>query len=151
VSVGAVLDRARAAGIELQATPDGKIRWGCQGALPADLQAGILRHKAELLVLLQPFVPAWDQAEADRLLADLRQTAARLKAQQPGGRFPEVLGRVVGDLLAVAEDYATGHQREAARGWDSLELLRGVQADLLTLVGRYRREHPSPNAERGRQ
>jgi hypothetical protein len=90
-----------------------------------------------------PPIAPWDQAEADRLLAEVRQTAARLEAQHPGGRFPKVLGRVVADLLAVAKDYAAGHEQEAARRWDAMELLRGVRPELLKVIERHRQEQPA--------
>jgi hypothetical protein len=68
----------------------------------------------------------WDQAEADRLLAELREQASWSRSEDFGGRFPEVVGHVVEDLLAVAEGYVANQEQEAARGWDALQLLRGV-------------------------
>jgi hypothetical protein len=59
------LEAARAAGVQLSATPEGKIRWRSRGSLPEPLRKALQAHKGELLARL------WDQAEADRLIASL--------------------------------------------------------------------------------
>jgi hypothetical protein len=70
-------------------------------------------------------VPAWDQAEADRLLSKLREAIARSR-QGWNGRFPPALAAVAADSLAVARGYVERHEDEARRGWNALELLRGM-------------------------
>jgi hypothetical protein len=48
----AVLREARAAGVELSATPEGRIRWRCLGPLPEALRQQLVADKADLLLLL---------------------------------------------------------------------------------------------------
>jgi hypothetical protein len=47
-----VLNQARAAGVELSATPEGKLRWRRPGGLPSELRQALMAHKAEILELL---------------------------------------------------------------------------------------------------
>src|SRR5262245_55279012 len=60
----------------------------------------------------------WDQAEADCRLADLRAAMAEAERRDFGGQFPEPLGNVVADMVAVAEEWVGNHEQERARGWD---------------------------------
>ena len=48
----AVLELARAAGVELSATPEGNLRWRCRGALPDELREALVACKGGLLKLL---------------------------------------------------------------------------------------------------
>jgi hypothetical protein len=70
-------------------------------------------------------IPAWDQAAAGRLLAELRAEVAAVEAVF-GGRTPAPLATAMADALAIAEGYVANHDLEARRGWDALALLRGV-------------------------
>jgi hypothetical protein len=69
-------------------------------------------------------LPAWDAAEADRVLAQLRADLARIEREQHRGRFHPLLARVLADGVAVAESFIANHEREAAAGWDPMKLLR---------------------------
>jgi hypothetical protein len=80
----------------------------------------------------------WDQAEAERLVADLR-AAADCARQDFGGPFPADLQAVVSDGIAIAEGFVADHETEARRGWDVLQLLRGVKPGLLATIDRVRR------------
>jgi hypothetical protein len=73
-----------------------------------------------------------DQAEANRLLTELRRRLARIEHQQYCGQFPAVVARVVADGVAVCEGHIRDHDKLAAQGWDPLEYLRGQV--LLTLA-----------------
>jgi hypothetical protein len=59
-----LLHEARAAGVTLTATADGKLRWRCRGPLPADLGSALAAHRPQLLALL-----TWNQGDPDRLVA----------------------------------------------------------------------------------
>lgn len=83
--------------------------------------------------------PTWDQAEADRLLAELR-AAVDEQRRAFGGSFPAPLSAVVATYLDVAEGYVANHEAEAARGWDPLELLRGVRPRLVEIIRRAKQE-----------
>ena len=111
------------------------IRVSPSSRLPGELRRVILAHKAGLLALLRPAVPPWDQAEADRLLADLRAAVARARWDF-GGRFPADLEAIVSDALSIAEGYARDHELEARRGWAALRLLRGVKPGVLGTIAR---------------
>src|SRR5262245_48380345 len=66
----------------------------------------------------------WDQSEADRLLDQLHRETGRLERTWPGGKFPQARVKVVQIAVEVCESYVRDHEREAARGWDALALLR---------------------------
>jgi hypothetical protein len=83
-------------------------------------------------------LPPWDQAEAERPLADLRAAVAQAR-QDFGGPFPDGLQAVVSDGLAIAGGYVANHELEADRGWDALRLLRGVKPWLLGVIDRVKR------------
>ncbi len=95
-----------------------------------------LRRAVEAFLAFMRLVPAWSQAEADRLLAQLRATVDQFRRSRFGGTFPEPLATVVADYLAVAKAYASDHEREGNRGWDALELLRGVRPRLRQIIER---------------
>jgi hypothetical protein len=52
LTAATVLQQARAAAVELSATPDGKLRWRSRGPLPERLGERLAEQKAELLELL---------------------------------------------------------------------------------------------------
>jgi hypothetical protein len=56
----------------------------------------------------------------------LHGDVARLERSWPGGKFPPARANVVQLAVEVCESYVQNHQREAARGWDALALLRGA-------------------------
>ncbi|MCI0463310.1 MAG: hypothetical protein L0Z62_40705 [Gemmataceae bacterium] len=85
---------------------------------------------------------SWDQAEAERLLAELRTEVRRLTREEYGGVAPALFGRLAADLLAIGEGYVRNHDAEAARGWDALALLREVKPALGKLAATVKR--PSP-------
>jgi hypothetical protein len=134
MTLAAVLAEAHAAGVELSATPEGKIRWRCPGTLPEGIRQEIVCHKAELLALLQ----VWDQSAADSLLAELQAEVARIQREDFGGRLPPPLANVLADAIAIAQGYVTNHEAEARRGWDALELLRGMRAQVSRYVENWR-------------
>jgi hypothetical protein len=84
-----------------------------------------------------PTKPTQSPAEAERLLADLREAVARARWDF-GGPFPGDLQAVVGDGLLIAEGYVANHDAEAGRGWDALDLLRKVKPRLLATIARVR-------------
>jgi hypothetical protein len=95
-----------------------------------------------------------DQAEAERLLAELQAEAQRAEREQRalGRGFSPALAAVVADLLAVAAEYARDPAAEAARGWDALELLRGVRPLLRAVIQRgTSREAPRAPGRLGRE
>lgn len=85
----------------------------------------------------------WDQVEAERLLAHLREELARIERQKCRGRFPPELANVVADGLGIADGCVRNHEQEAARGWDAMQLLRGIVSSLLS-VARGDRRSPTP-------
>jgi hypothetical protein len=97
------------------------VAWGrCAGPPPAAL------------------LPPWNQAEADRLLTELREAVARAR-RDFGSPFPAALQAVVADGLTIAEGYVANHEAEARRGWDALQLLRKVRPWLLGVIDRVKR------------
>jgi hypothetical protein len=81
----------------------------------------------------------WDQAEADRILASLRDDLTRAERAHPGGRFPGPLANVVADGIALCEDHIRNHRELAAQGWDPAEYLLG-QARLTLALARGERQ-----------
>jgi hypothetical protein len=57
MSAAAVLEQARAVGVELSATPEGNLRWRCRGGLPDKLRQALAAQKPALLELLRPATP----------------------------------------------------------------------------------------------
>jgi hypothetical protein len=107
--------------------------------LTGELRHAIRAHRPALLGLLATAqVPApafaWDQAEADRLLADLRGRLARVEAAVAAGEAPAVRAAALRTWLEVGEGYVRDRDLEAARGWDALALLRGAVARAVILA-----------------
>ncbi len=88
----------------------------------------------------QSCVPAWNPAEADRLLAELRAEVDRLRQADFRGRFPEPLATVVNDYLELGQQYIEQHEQEAARGWDALALLQEAKARVVQTIRRVKQE-----------
>jgi hypothetical protein len=85
----------------------------------------------------------WDQAEAERLLAQVREALARVEGAVAGGKAPAARGAAMRTWLEVAEGLVSDREGEATRGWDALDLLRGaVRQALRAAVG----EQPPPVA-----
>src|SRR5262245_54557335 len=107
--------------------------------LTGELRQVIRAHKPALLALLaERRAPAfvWEQAEADRLLAELRAEVVRLGREEFRSAPPEMFRTLAADLVAIGEGYVRGHEMEAARGWDALDLLRGLRPLLQQTAGR---------------
>lgn len=99
--------------------------------LTEELRQALRKHKPALFALLaerqpRPSALVWDQAEASRLLAELRVEVERINRKEFTGTPPALWGVLAADLLAIGEGYVRHHDLEAARGWDALELLRGL-------------------------
>jgi hypothetical protein len=45
---------------------------------------------------------------------------------------------VLDDAVVIAENYVVNHEVEAARGWDTLELLRGMVPHIRRCVGNWK-------------
>jgi hypothetical protein len=108
--------------------------------LTAEQRRAIVAHKPALLALLAGLERwygafAWDQAEADYLLARLREGLARVETAVAAGRAPAARASALRTWLDVAEGYVSGKEREAARGWDALRLLRAAVRRALALAG----------------
>jgi hypothetical protein len=112
--------------------PEGEgIRVSPVSRLTPARRRAIAAHKPALLALLAaPRRPAhtfvWDQAEAERLLAEVREATAHVEAAVNAGQAPPVRLAVLRTWLEVAERYVSDRECEAAGGWDALELLRGA-------------------------
>ena len=134
MSVDELIRQGEAAGLSLRVEGERLIVRG-----PASAEAvakALLRRKAEVVAALkapandsQPVaatatLPAWDAAEADRILTQLRADLARIERDQHRGKFHPLLARVLADGGAVAESFIANHEREAAAGWDPMKLLR---------------------------
>jgi hypothetical protein len=167
MSAAEVLEQARRQGVEVFAATGGKLGWRCRGPLPEGLRGLLAAHKDELLALLAApvkvvnvnetpakhgnpagfvdaaAVPGWDQGEADRLLAELREAVARAR-QDFRAPFPADLQAVVADGVAIAVGYVANHEAEARRGWDALQLLRKVKRRLLATIKRVKTDREAP-------
>jgi hypothetical protein len=97
-------------------------------------------NKAGLLALLTGERPAV-LAEMERVLMELRQQLAPVERDHYGGRFPEHVGNLVADGLAICEGHIRGCAKLAAQGWDPLKYLRG-QARLTLALARGERQGP---------
>jgi hypothetical protein len=118
----------------------GGIRVTPASRLTEELRHAIRSHKFALLTLLanaQKPTPArlWHQAEAEKLLADLRATVERINRSDFRGRPPALFRKLAADVVAIAEGHVRDHEMEAARGWDALELLRDRKRVLLGIAG----------------
>jgi hypothetical protein len=134
--------RCRAMSIDLTAEPDGGLTWEAVADPPSELLADLSACKAEVLALLRVAearapVPPWDQAEGERLLAELRSEVERIAAGFRGP-LPRPLAVLLDDALVIGERYIRDHDMEAARGWDALALLRDLVSHVRDLVTRWR-------------
>jgi hypothetical protein len=123
-------------------TPEGdSIRVTPASRLTGELRHAIRAHKSALLALLAApgrvaSACTWDQAEAERLLADLRTAVERIKRHDFGGRPSVLFLTLAADAVAIAEGHIRNHEAEAARGWDVLEQLREEKRVLLNIARR---------------
>jgi hypothetical protein len=133
-STADLLREARSAGLRVQAQGGKLVVRGPKTA--GALAKALLDRKPEVLATLgqAPAVPAWDQAAAERLLAELRAEVGRASAWDFGGQPPPLFRTVAADLLAIAEGYVRHHDLEASRGWDALELLRELKPVLRSVL-----------------
>jgi hypothetical protein len=121
-------------------TPEGEgIRVTPASRLTPAARQAIADHKPALLALLAaPHRPVpgfvWDQAEAERLLAEVRASAAQAEAQSAAGRLTTVRRNLVLLWVEVAEGYVENHEMEARRGWDAMKLLRSAVCRAADLV-----------------
>ena len=115
-----LLAQARAAGLSVVADGDRLVVCGPKAA--ADLARQLIARKAELLSL----VPAWDRAEADRLLSEARGAVARAEAAYRAGRMTEARRNAVATWLDVCEGLARDRGRGALAGWDPMQPLRAA-------------------------
>jgi hypothetical protein len=140
-----LLGYARSAGLTVLADGDRLVLRGPQEC--EELARQLLGRKAEILGLLRqpkpnganptcpaPGLTAWDQAEAERLLARLRNELVRIERDYYRGKMPQVAANLAADGLSIADGYVANHDAEAARGWDAMELLRGLVEDLPGVV-----------------
>jgi hypothetical protein len=77
-------------------------------------------------------------SESEPLLNRLRDEVARLERVDFGGNLPAPLAHVLADAVVIAESYAANQEAEAARGWDALQLLRGMVPYVRRCVGNWR-------------
>jgi hypothetical protein len=138
VSAAAFLEELRAAGAELLATADGKLRWRCRGIMPAGFLRRIAEYKAGLLALLRPEQRALDQAEADRLFAALQAEVRRIGREEFGGRMPPDLGYVLRTWVEVAEYYIHNLEKEVRRGFDVIPPLRRMAENVRKSVANWK-------------
>jgi hypothetical protein len=76
----------------------------------------------------------WDQAEAERLVARLREGLDRVERAVAVGKAPPARLAAMRTWLEVAEGYIRDRGLEAARGCDAMELLRGAVGSALALA-----------------
>jgi len=107
----------------------------------------LLDRKAEVIEYLAAWIPCgryfirddtppWDQAEADRLVAQLVADVDAIERTCSGRRFPPVTASVIGIWREACEGYVRDHALERARGWNAAELLRGAVARCLETAER---------------
>jgi hypothetical protein len=125
-------------GFRITRAGDG-VRVAPAARLTDEVRQAVRAHKPALLALLSsPRGPApafvWDQAEADRLMAELRDGLVRLEHAWPRGKFPQVKASILQAGVAVCEGYVRDRDLEAVRGWDALALLRGAVPCVLGLA-----------------
>ena len=100
----------------------------------------LLARKAEVLSVVRsrpaPLpLPAWDQAEAARLLSEGRAAVAHASAEHRAGRMTEARLGAVRTWQEVCEGYAANHEFESQRGWDAMQLLRNATRHLAVAAG----------------
>jgi hypothetical protein len=127
----------RFVGIYLFAEPGGELGWEADGDPSHELLADLKAHKAQILTLLPP---PWDQAEADRVLAELHAEVEKLKAGF-GKKLPTPLARMLDDAVVIGQRYIRDHELEARRGWDAMELLRDLLPHVRTIVANWKKQH----------
>jgi hypothetical protein len=143
----ALLAELRSRGVELE-TDGARLRWRPRGAVTPALAEQVREHKAELVALLdglrKPPLSS-DQAEAERLLAELRGEIDGIKADS-GGRLPRAVVTLLADALVIGERFVRDRGAEAARGWDALELLRGLPQLVQEIMKRWRQQTGTAHA-----
>lgn len=77
-----------------------------------------------------------DAAEAEWLLSAHRAAVAKMQRELFPFGPPPVLRRLLAIGQTVAERLVRDHALEQARGWDSLELLRGLCRDEVAMIHR---------------
>ena len=125
-------------GFVVAADGDG-IRVQPWSGLTVDLRKAILTHKPTLLALLrerprQVRTPT-ERTEAATILAELRDLTSRIEFTF-GNRLPRVLSVLLADARTIGERFADEQDIEAARGWDSRELLRDLIYNVQASAGR---------------
>jgi hypothetical protein len=145
MTASALLDELATRGIRVERNGD-RLRLFPGSAVPPELARRVKARKAELLTLLaRPVVPVspippWDQAEAVRLFAELRREVSGIKRRlQIGIQSP--LARLLDDAVMIGVRYVGDHEREAARGWDALALLRDLVPHVRDLAARWKAAH----------
>jgi hypothetical protein len=143
--VEALLAELAGRGVELRADGGRLSSRPPPAALPPDLAARLRAHKFELLSLLGGCTAtssSSDQAEAERLLANLRAEVEKIRSDF-GGRLPKYVMTLLSDALVIGERFVRTLDFERSRGWDGLELLRGLLPLVREIVERWRAEQPS--------
>ena len=86
---------------------------------------------------VQP-VPPWNETEGKRIFDELSREVEMIR-RKFGGRQP--LATLLTDALAIASRFLRDREAEAARGWDALELLRGMVPIVRECVENTRKMH----------
>ena len=135
-----LLVRCAAWDIDLAVGSDGSLIWESDRDPPEWLLGEIAEYKVELLDRLRAeaprreraesdaaaqVLPPWNQVEADRLLDELKAEAEKIK-NRFNGKSPRAMTVLLDDAMNIATRYVRDHEAEAARGWDTLDLLRGM-------------------------
>ena len=100
------------------------------------LKAQAKARREELLDVLREETVPWDQAAAEKLLADLQAEIRRAETVEFGGKPPRLFRTLAADLVAIGEGYIQDHDREAARGWDAMAMLRDLKPLLVQVAAR---------------
>ena len=101
-----------------------------------------------------PPVPAWDQAAADAVLAEVRAEVERISADF-GDRPPPALAALLADAVRVGERFVRCHETETGRGWNPVDLLRDLLAVVWECASNFRTmerkgDKPAPPRRRDR-
>lgn len=115
---------------------------GEKAALPEPKQGGVYALRPNDKNDQTP--AGWDPAEAGRVLAALRGEIDRAGRDVFAGDPPQTFTRLAADLVAIGEGYARHPDREAERGWDSLELLRSLGPLVAPMAERIREQMAKP-------
>jgi hypothetical protein len=127
MTAGDILAECERLGVQLGVSAEGKLTWRCRTPLPALLHQWMVTRKPNLLALLRHRA-TWDQAEADRLLAELRSASTFVGRAAEAGRATPALATVAALCLQLGEKFCREREEEAAHGWDTLALLRDAAA-----------------------